>query len=197
MTDLLLVHGCVITVDGARRIIDDGAVAIAGDRIAEVGPAAELTRRHENVRRVDCTGRAIIPGLIDGRGNVLGRGGDALVRAPAFIFGPGIIYRLVFGLILFAAMAVTFLVASGIGAKHVDPNEAAVEDDDAPFDEDDDERGSVSLGWIVCGLLMFALIGIPLGALLFLGWLVLTIVAAVKATEGVGYRYPISLRLVK
>ena len=56
---------------------------------------------------------------------------------------------------------------------------------------------TVSLGWIVCGLLTFALIGIPLGAVLFLGWLVLTIVAAVKATEGVGYRYPISLRLVK
>jgi uncharacterized Tic20 family protein len=56
---------------------------------------------------------------------------------------------------------------------------------------------TVTLGWIVCGLLTFALIGIPLGAVLFLGWLVLTIVAAVKATEGVGYRYPISLRLVK
>jgi uncharacterized protein len=56
---------------------------------------------------------------------------------------------------------------------------------------------SVSLGWIVCGLLTFVLIGIPLGVVLFLGWLVLTIIAAVKATEGVGYRYPISLRLVK
>ncbi len=56
---------------------------------------------------------------------------------------------------------------------------------------------TVTLGWIVCGLLTFALIGIPLGAVLFLGWLVMTIIAAVKATEGVGYRYPISLRLVK
>jgi len=56
---------------------------------------------------------------------------------------------------------------------------------------------TVSLGWIVCGLLTFALIGIPLGVVLFLGWLVMTIVAAVKATEGVGYRYPISVRFVK
>ena len=56
---------------------------------------------------------------------------------------------------------------------------------------------SVSLGWIVCGLLTFALIGLPLGVVLFLGWLVLTIVAAVKASEGVGYRYPFALRLVK
>lgn len=56
---------------------------------------------------------------------------------------------------------------------------------------------SVSLGWIVCGVLMFALIGLRLGIVLFLGWLVLTIVAAVKASEGVGYRYPVALRLVK
>ncbi len=56
---------------------------------------------------------------------------------------------------------------------------------------------SVSLGWIVCGLLTFVLIGIPLGIVLFLGWLVMTIVAAIKASEGLGYRYPLSLRLVK
>ena len=56
---------------------------------------------------------------------------------------------------------------------------------------------SVSLGWIVCGLLTFALIGIPVGVVLFLCWLVMTIIAAVKASEGVGYRYPFSLRLVK
>ncbi len=56
---------------------------------------------------------------------------------------------------------------------------------------------SVSLAWVVCGLLTFVLIGIPLGIILFLGWLVLTIVAAVKASEGVGYRYPLTLRLIK
>ena len=56
---------------------------------------------------------------------------------------------------------------------------------------------SVTLGWIVCGSLVFALIGIPLGAALFLYWLVMTIVAGVKASEGVSYRYPFSLRLVK
>jgi uncharacterized protein len=56
---------------------------------------------------------------------------------------------------------------------------------------------SVTLGWIVCGSLVFALIGIPLGAALFIYWLVMTIVAGVKASEGIGYRYPFSLRLVK
>lgn len=37
----------------------------------------------------------------------------------------------------------------------------------------------------------------PLGALVALGWLALTIVAAIKASEGVAYRYPISLRLIR
>jgi uncharacterized protein len=56
---------------------------------------------------------------------------------------------------------------------------------------------SVGLGWVVCGSLVFALIGIPLGAALFLYWLVMVIVAGVKTSEGVAYRYPFSLRLVK
>lgn len=56
---------------------------------------------------------------------------------------------------------------------------------------------SVGLGWLVCGPLTLVLVGIPLLAALFLYWLVMTIVAAVKASEGVSYRYPFSLRLVK
>jgi uncharacterized Tic20 family protein len=56
---------------------------------------------------------------------------------------------------------------------------------------------TVTLGWVVCACLTVVLIGLPLGLVIFLGWLVMTIVAAVKATEGIGYRYPLSLRLVK
>jgi DNA segregation ATPase FtsK/SpoIIIE, S-DNA-T family len=73
--------------------------------------------------------------------------GDALVRAPAVVFGPpGFIYRFVLGIILCVAMIATFLMASGFGAREPDADMAAVEDDDAPFEEEDD-RGSVSLGW--------------------------------------------------
>ncbi len=56
---------------------------------------------------------------------------------------------------------------------------------------------SVSLGWLACALLTFFLVGIPLGVILFLCWVVMTIVAGIRASEGIGYRYPISLRLVK
>ncbi len=37
----------------------------------------------------------------------------------------------------------------------------------------------------------------PIGAALFIAWIVLTIIAAIKANEGVAYRYPFTLRLVK
>jgi uncharacterized protein len=56
---------------------------------------------------------------------------------------------------------------------------------------------SVLLGAVVCLLLVFVFIGILLGAVLFGFWLVMTVVAGIKASEGVHYRYPISLRIVK
>src|SRR5437879_10645932 len=47
-----------------------------------------------------------------------GVGGDALVRAPAVVFGPpGFVYRLVLGVILFGALVPTFLIASGLGSR--------------------------------------------------------------------------------
>jgi len=53
--------------------------------------------------------------LPTGLGGVVG---DALVRAPAVVFGPpGIIYRLVLGIVLCAAVAATFLIASGMGSR--------------------------------------------------------------------------------
>src|SRR5580700_9374295 len=82
--------------------------------------------------------------LPTGLGGVVG---DALVRAPAVAFGPpGFFYRLVLGLILFAVMAATFLIAAGIGSRPQEGEFTPIEDDDAPFVEEDD-RGSVSLGW--------------------------------------------------
>jgi DNA segregation ATPase FtsK/SpoIIIE, S-DNA-T family len=82
--------------------------------------------------------------LPTGLGGVVG---DALVRAPAVVFGPpGIIYRLVLGFILFAAMVATFLIAGGMGSRPQEDDLTPIEDDDAPFEEEKDS-GSVSLGW--------------------------------------------------
>jgi S-DNA-T family DNA segregation ATPase FtsK/SpoIIIE len=88
--------------------------------------------------------------LPTGLGGVVG---DALVRAPAVVFGPpGFIYRLVLGVILFAAMSAAFLFACGWGARARDEELTPIEDDDAPFVEEDD-RSSVSLGWLFHALM--------------------------------------------
>jgi S-DNA-T family DNA segregation ATPase FtsK/SpoIIIE len=86
--------------------------------------------------------------LPTGLGGVVG---DALVRAPAVVFGPpGFIYRLVLGSILGLAMTATLLVASGLGAQESDEDLAAGEADDTPLSDsdEDDEEGSVRLGWV-------------------------------------------------
>jgi S-DNA-T family DNA segregation ATPase FtsK/SpoIIIE len=82
--------------------------------------------------------------LPTGLGGVVG---DALVRAPAVAFGPpGIAYRLLLGFILFAAAGATFLVACGLGSRPQEQELTPIEDDDALFVEEDD-GGSISLGW--------------------------------------------------
>lgn len=63
--DLLVHRGTVVTMDPARRVIEDGAVAIAGDRIVAVGAAAELDRRYSAGKVVDALGKIVLPGLIN------------------------------------------------------------------------------------------------------------------------------------
>ncbi len=85
--------------------------------------------------------------LPTGLGGVVG---DALVRAPAVVFGaPGPVYRLALGTLLSAAVVATFLLASGWGSRPPQEDEATpIEDDDTPLVEEDDRAGSVSLGWV-------------------------------------------------
>jgi cytosine/adenosine deaminase-related metal-dependent hydrolase len=64
MTDILIAGGTVVTMDPARRVIENGAVAITGNRIDAVGPAADLPQTAARI--IDATGHAIMPGLIDG-----------------------------------------------------------------------------------------------------------------------------------
>jgi hypothetical protein len=56
---------------------------------------------------------------------------------------------------------------------------------------------TVTVAGVVCGFLALIFIGFLLGTALFIAWLVMTLVAAIRASEGVLYHYPLSLRLVK
>src|SRR6202140_4080219 len=82
--------------------------------------------------------------LPTGLGGVVG---DAPGGAPAGVFGPpGIIYRLVLGIVLFAAVTATFLFASGMGSRPREDELTSVEDDEAPLTKEDDDVAG-SLGW--------------------------------------------------
>jgi cytosine/adenosine deaminase-related metal-dependent hydrolase len=64
--DLLVTHGCVLTLDDERHIYADGAVAITGTRIVEVGPSKDLKARYKARRTIDAKGGVVHPGYIDG-----------------------------------------------------------------------------------------------------------------------------------
>jgi len=65
MTDILVTNGRVVTQDADRTVLEDGAVAVEGDRITAVGPTEELTAAHDPDRTIDADGGAVIPGLVN------------------------------------------------------------------------------------------------------------------------------------
>ena len=56
---------------------------------------------------------------------------------------------------------------------------------------------TVLIGAVICMMLMLVFIGFLLGTALFVAWLVLTLIAAIRASEGAAYRYPFALRLIR
>lgn len=85
MWDLLLTNGVVITVDKEHRIYDKGFVAVEGNSIAAVGPMESLPPQVQVARQIDCSGHAILPGLVDGHGH----GGHCLTRTLGEHLGDG------------------------------------------------------------------------------------------------------------
>jgi len=86
--DSLLITGAIVlTFDEKREIIDDGAIAIKGDRIVAVGLSKDLRRRFPEMETLDATGKAVMPGFINShtdavlmvlRGTVEDMSGDAI-----------------------------------------------------------------------------------------------------------------------
>ena len=63
--NILITGGTVVTMDGSRRVVEDGAVLIRGEKIAWVGKRSDLGNRGRGARVIDATGKAVIPGLIN------------------------------------------------------------------------------------------------------------------------------------
>ena len=89
--DVWLVDGgLVVAMDGAGTVIPGGAVAIRVERIEAVGPAPELAGRFPGARRLDATGRIVMPGLINAHTHVpmtLFRGYADDLDLKGFLYG--------------------------------------------------------------------------------------------------------------
>src|SRR5712691_5446976 len=70
IVDLIVRGGTVVTMDGRRRVIENGAVAIKGGRIVSVGSVTDIDRNYAAREVVNASGKVIIPGLINGHTHV-------------------------------------------------------------------------------------------------------------------------------
>ncbi|WP_420641134.1 amidohydrolase family protein [Candidatus Leptofilum sp.] len=68
--DILLTGGTVVTMNEQFEIIENGAVAVAGDSIVAIGPTATLTAEFQADETVDCAGQVIMPGLVNAHTHV-------------------------------------------------------------------------------------------------------------------------------
>ena len=62
---LLVTNGRVITRDADNAYLENGAVAIDGEKIAEVGEATALAEKYPEAEVVDAHGGVIMPGLVN------------------------------------------------------------------------------------------------------------------------------------
>lgn len=62
---LIVTNGQVVTMDGSRRVLASGGVAIDGDRIVAVESTDDLARHFRAEQAIDARGGIIMPGLIN------------------------------------------------------------------------------------------------------------------------------------
>ena len=65
MTSILVRGGTVVTVDPVHRVIEDGAVLLEDDLIAQVGRSFQVKPEKRAEFEIDTKGMAILPGLVD------------------------------------------------------------------------------------------------------------------------------------
>jgi 5-methylthioadenosine/S-adenosylhomocysteine deaminase len=68
--DLVVSGGIVVTMDGARTIVQDGSVAVRGDEIVSVGPRVEIEGKYKAAQIIDAHGALVLPGFINGHTHV-------------------------------------------------------------------------------------------------------------------------------
>jgi 5-methylthioadenosine/S-adenosylhomocysteine deaminase len=62
---LVITNGIVVTVDGTRRVLNPGAVAINDNQILRVDTPEAIAQRYKATTTIDATGQVVMPGLIN------------------------------------------------------------------------------------------------------------------------------------
>src|SRR3984893_8350503 len=68
--DLLINGGTIVTMDGDRLILEDGAVAVKGDVISAIGFRSDLEKKYIADQTIDARGKVVLPGFINGHTHV-------------------------------------------------------------------------------------------------------------------------------
>jgi 5-methylthioadenosine/S-adenosylhomocysteine deaminase len=68
--DVLVNGGMIVTMDGDRLIIEDGAVAVKGDVISAIGFRTDLEKKYIADQTIDARGKLVLPGFINGHTHV-------------------------------------------------------------------------------------------------------------------------------
>src|SRR5690349_15702312 len=68
--DLIIRGGTIVTMDGSRRVIENGGIAIKDGRIVAVGTAAEMDLNYGSRQVIEAQGKVVVPGLINGHTHV-------------------------------------------------------------------------------------------------------------------------------
>lgn len=63
--DILVQNGVIVTVDGDRRILYDGGIAIQQGRIVAIGPTGQISTAYSGRQTIDAAHRAVLPGFVD------------------------------------------------------------------------------------------------------------------------------------
>ena len=63
--DLIVRHALIVTQDEQRSVIEDGALAVDGGAIVALGKTADIEQRFVAAKRIDASGRALFPGLLN------------------------------------------------------------------------------------------------------------------------------------
>ncbi|MDH5702689.1 MAG: amidohydrolase family protein [Aigarchaeota archaeon] len=86
MTRILIKGGLVATMNPQRRVIEDGAVAVDGERIVDIGLTKDIEAKHNADILVEAQGKIVLPGIVCAHTHLYG----ALLRgAPLKIKPPG------------------------------------------------------------------------------------------------------------